>query len=118
MATSKYAGPSEKLKLYEVAVAGAGDMELKGATMPYTSRNGHMTSFLDNEGSVGLRLSPDDRTEFLERYESRVAVQHGKEMKEFVVVPADLLPQTEELGEWLARSRDWAGTLKPKPPKK
>ena len=110
MATSKYPGPPEQLELYAAAVAGVDGMELKGATMPYTSRSGHMTSFLDRQGSMGLRLSPDDRIEFSERYDTATAVQHGKEMKDFVVVPADLLARTEEVGEWIVCSWEWVGT--------
>ena len=44
-------------------------VERKGATMPYTSRNGHMFSFLDPGGSMALRLSADDRDAFLSRYQ-------------------------------------------------
>ena len=83
--------------------------------MPYTSRNGHMFSFLDPAGSMALRLSADDRDAFLAKYRTRLAEQHGRVMQEFVVVPDDLLERTDELAEWFARSYEWIGTLKPKP---
>ncbi|CAN5834102.1 hypothetical protein BH23ACT10_BH23ACT10_27070 [soil metagenome] len=34
-------------------------------------------------------------------------------MKEFIVVPDDLLERTDELAVWFERSHDWIGTLKP-----
>ena len=63
-----YAGPPARLELYERVVATIEAVERKGATMPYTSRNGHMFSFLDPTGSMALRLSADDRDAFLARY--------------------------------------------------
>lgn len=83
--------------------------------MPYTSRNGHMFSFLDPTGVMALRLNAEDRTEFLTEYQSMIAEQHGRPMKEYVVVPADLLEDTETLRGWFDRSHQWIGTLVPKP---
>ncbi len=37
--------PHEKMALYEKLVSTIPGIELKGATMPYTSFNGHMFSF-------------------------------------------------------------------------
>ena len=83
--------------------------------MPYISRNGHMFSFLDVTGSMALRLPPEARDEFLARYGSTLAEQHGHTMKEYVVVPPSMLERTDELHGWVMRSHDWIGTLKPKP---
>ena len=113
-----YAGPPARLELYERVVATVEAVERKGATMPYTSRNGHMFSFLDPAGSMALRLSADDRDAFLAKYRTTLAEQHGRVMQEFVVVPDDLLERTDELAEWFARSYEWIGTLKPKPTKR
>ena len=110
-----YPGPPDRLELYELVVATIDAVERKGATMPYTSRNGHMFSFLDPTGAMALRLSASDRAEFLSTYSSTLAEQHGRVMQEFVVVPDDLLERTDELAGWVARSHDWIGTLKPKP---
>ncbi len=111
---ASYEGPAERLVLYERLVSTNPDLERKGATMPYTSRNGHMFSFLDSTGTMALRLSDDDRSRFIEEYASDLAEQHGRVMKEYVVVPDDLLGRTEELGGWLRRSHEWIGTLEPK----
>lgn len=37
--------PTAKLELYEKLVATCPEVERKGASMPYTSHNGHMFSF-------------------------------------------------------------------------
>lgn len=109
-----YQGPSDRLALYEQVVRRVPGLERKGATMPYTSRNGHMFSLLDPTGSMALRLPPDARVQFLSRYSSRIAEQYGHTMPEYVVVPDALLDRTDELSPWLAQSHDWIGTLKPK----
>jgi len=110
-----YEGPSDRLALYERLVAANPDVERKGATMPYTSRNGHMFSFLDPTGTMALRLSAEDRSQFLDEHATTLAEQHGRVMKEYVVVPDDLLEDTEKLCDWFDLSHDWVGTLKPKP---
>lgn len=117
MATS-YAGPADRLERYEAVVASNPEVSRKGATMPYTSRNGHMFSFLDAAGSMGLRLPREAREEFLARYDTTLAEQYGRVMKEYVVVPDDLLDRTDELAAWFDRSHEWIGTLAPKPTKR
>jgi hypothetical protein len=113
-----YGGPADRLALYEALVAGNDEVERRGATMPYTSRNGHMFSFLDASGTMALRLSADDRAAFIEQYHTTLAEQYGRQMKEFVVVPDDLAGRTDELRPWFDRSHEWIGTLKPKPTKR
>ena len=113
--TSAYQGPAQELALYERLVKGTPGVERKGATMPYTSRNGHMFSFLDAAGVMALRLPPDLREEFLTHYGTTLAEQHGRTMQEYVVVPSSLLERTDELQAWLARADEWISTLKPKP---
>jgi hypothetical protein len=110
-----YQGPPNRLARYEQVVKAAPGIEHKGATMPYTSRNGHMFSFLDPTGSMALRLPPDARETFLSDYSSRLAEQHGHTLPEYVVVPDALLDRTDELRPWLVRSHDWIGTFTPKP---
>jgi len=77
MAKAKYQGPAERLTLYEALVASVDGVERKGAANPYTSRNGHMTSFIDKEGEVSIRLDQADREEFIEQHRSRIAEQHA-----------------------------------------
>lgn len=101
-------------ELYEALIEKHPKIERKGKTMPYTSLNGHMFSFLSKEGKMGLRLSEKDRTNFIEKYQSKLMEQHGRTMKEFVEIPADLLAKTQVLSEYLQKSFDYTNTLKPK----
>ena len=117
MGKARYQGPMDKLETYESLVDSVEGAERKGAANPYTSRNGHMTSFIDNEGKVSLRLDRDDREEFIREYDTELSVQYGAVMKEFVVMPEDLV-DSDEGREWFARSWEWVGTLKPKPTRK
>lgn len=117
MSSTAYPGPPDRLQLYERLVEATPGVERKGATMPYTSRNGHMFSFLDAGGSMALRLPADAREEFTTRYGAELAVQHGRTMQEYAQVPGELLERTDELQPWLARSHEWIATLKPKPTK-
>lgn len=116
---SEYQGPIEALELYSaVVVQSAGDSIVKGAKNPYTSRNGHMFSFLDSEGSMALRASDELRVEFLARYDSGPVIQYGSVMRGYVSVPPSLLDNTDELQGWFEKSHEWIGTLEPKPTKK
>lgn len=118
MAKSKYAGPVDRLALYEALIEGIDGMERKGAANPYTSRNGYMTSFIDKSGEVSIRLDKTVREEFIEKYDSRISIQYGAQMKEFAVVPDDMLEAQDVVKDWFAKSWEWVGTLEPKPTKK
>lgn len=113
-----YQGPEDRFSVYAGLVGRHPPTQLKGATMPYTSHNGHMFSFLDPAGMMALRLPADDRAAFVERFGTTIAEQHGRQMREFVVVPSELLERPDEIDEWFRRSEEWVGTLKPKPTKR
>jgi len=113
---SAYAGPQEALEQYQAVVeASSGDAFVKGAKSAYTSRNGHMFSFLDGEGLMALRLSVELGDEFQSMYDSGPVVQYGSVMRGYVSVPAELLANTSELTAWFDKAYDWIGTLPPKP---
>ncbi|MFC2176818.1 hypothetical protein ACFLRH_00210 [Actinomycetota bacterium] len=114
---SGYKGPPHALDRYAAVVGRAGE-SVKGAKNPYTSRNGHMFSFLDGEGAMALRLSKELTDEFLTRFESGPVIQYGSVMGGYVSIPDDLLSNTEELSSWFEKAYDWIGTLQPKPTKK
>jgi hypothetical protein len=112
---SDYQGPAEALELYTAVVeASDADAKVKGAKNPYTSRNGHMFSFLDADGGMALRLSDELGEEFKSQYESGPVMSYGSVMRGYVSVPADLLANTDELLEWFGKSYEWIGTLPPK----
>src|SRR5688500_5660956 len=107
--------PAEALARYDLLLAGSPEVVRKGASMPYTSLNGHLFSFLTPEGKLALRLPAAEREAFLARYETKVCEQHGSVMKEYVEVPDALFGQTAELQPFFAASVAYVGTLKPKP---
>jgi hypothetical protein len=115
---SAYPGPSEALERYREVVAASGKGEVKGAKNPYTSRNGHMYSFLDADGGMAIRLSAELESEFRSLYDSGPVTQYNRTMQGYSSVPPDLLADTDTLREWYDRAWEWIGTLTPKPTKK
>jgi hypothetical protein len=106
---------AKALPLYEKLVATHAGIELKGATIPYTSLNGHMTSALHKDGTVALRLPSPMRETFLKKYRTTLVKQYGVVQREYVVVPDALLVKTSELKPYFAASVGYVATLKPKP---
>jgi TfoX/Sxy family transcriptional regulator of competence genes len=119
MAVKKESGSyANKLAVYEKVVATNPSIERKGDTMPYTSLNGNMFSLLGKDGSLGFRLSKEDREEFLDKYKSGLMEQYGTVMKEYVLIPDKLLNSPKELKKYFELSYAYAKTLKPKPTSK
>ncbi len=104
----------DKRELYEKLVATNPDVERKGATVPYTSLNGHMFSYLSKEGNLALRLPADVREAFLEKYKAKLCEAYGIVQPEYVEVPDSLLASTPELKSYFDRSFEYVKTLKPK----
>jgi hypothetical protein len=113
---SEYPGPTEKLEQYTAVVAlSDSDAQVKGAKNPYTSRNGHMFSFLDPGGTMALRLSDELTERFRSLYDSGDVTQYGSTMRGYSSVPAELLSDAETLAGWFDEAWAWIGTLPPKP---
>ena len=115
MAKAKSEVPADKVELYEKLVATLPEVERKGATVPYTSVNGHMFSYLSKTGSLALRLPEEDRAEFQKKYKAPLCVAYGVVQKEYVEVPDALLKKTAELKKYFAASYAYVSSLKPKP---
>ena len=81
------AAPSDKLELYEKLVATNPNVERKGATVPYTSLNGHMFSYLSKQGKMALRLPAAEREAFLKKYTAKLCDAYGRVQPEYVEVP-------------------------------
>jgi hypothetical protein len=107
--------PSDKLELYEKLVATNPSVERKGATVPYTSLNGHMFSYLSKEGKLALRLPAGEREAFLKKYKAKLCEAYGTVQPEYVEVPDSLLSSTRELKKYFDSSYAYVGSLKPKP---
>jgi hypothetical protein len=107
--------PAERLAQYDRAIATLPDVGRKGATVPYTSLNGHMFSFLTPTGSLVMRLPAGQREAFLERYDTRLHEASGTVLKDWVAVPNALLADTTALTPHLRASYDYVAGQKPKP---
>jgi hypothetical protein len=106
--------PAEKLELYEKLVAGNPKIKRKGAVHPYTSENGHMFSYLDQSGVMGLRLPEAELAAFLKKYKTKLFESYGVVKKDWAVVPDFLLRDTKVLLGYLEISFSYVKTLKPK----
>ena len=104
-----------RLAAYDRLIGTVPGITRKGASIPYTSVNGNMSSYLFGEGSLALRLGPSDREAFLTRYEAHLHKAYGIVQKEYVDVPDELLDDTERLGSWFASSHGYVSSLRPKP---
>ena len=118
MAKPEYAGPESALKLYDKLIATQPGIERKGAKNPYTSMNGHMFSFLNSEGTLAIRLSPEDQEAFNKKHGTGLVISYGAVMRGYVEVPADLFKKTAQLKKAFAASVKYITTLKAKPSKR
>jgi hypothetical protein len=106
--------PPAKLELYEKLIATIPAIECKGAVHPYTSANGHMFTYLDQTGTLGIRLPEDALEAFLKKYKTTKFETYGVVKKDWATVPDVLLQNTKELKKHLERSYQYVKTLKPK----
>lgn len=105
----------ERVELYDRQIAAHPVIERKGAANPYTSVNGHMFSCINKLGDIGLRLSKEDRQQFLEEHNTKLLESYGVIITEYVVVPDNLLRSEEKFQPYLDMSFEYVKSLKPKP---
>ena len=110
--------PADKLALYDELIKTNPEIERRGVKLPYTSFNGHMFTFLSETGKLAIRLPEKERVLFLKKYNASLMEAHGTIMKEYVMVPEELLNNIKELKKYLNVSYEHAKTLKPKAQKK
>src|SRR5579864_2816084 len=115
MPAAKKTTPNEAL--YDKLIATILELERKGDANPYTSLNGNMFTLL-HQSRLAIRLPEDEREKFLKKYKTNLFEAYGTVMKEYVAVPNNLLPKTNELKKYLELSYSYAKTLKPKAAKK
>ena len=106
--------PPEKLELYEKLIATSPAIERKGDVHPYTSVNGHMFTYLDQTGTMGIRLPKDDLDAFLKKFKTTLFESYGAVKKDWASVPDTLLTKTKELKKYLDVSYEYTKALKPK----
>jgi hypothetical protein len=110
----KSAIPADKIESYENLIATNPKIERKGDVHPYTSVNGHMFTYLDRTGIMGLRLPKDEVEKFLKKYQTTLFKSYGVVKKDYVTVPDSLLKNTKELKKYLEISYEYVKALKPK----
>ena len=109
------AAPPDRVASYDRLVAAIPEIERKGGSMPYTAVNGNMFSYLDEAGSMAMRLSASDRATFIGRFSTTLHEAYGHVQQEYVTVPDDLLDDTEKLLPYFRASLEYAQSLRPKP---
>jgi hypothetical protein len=107
-----------RLEFYDKLVASNSKVKRQGATVPYTSLNGHMFSYLGKTGELALRLPEGEREAFLKKYKTTLCKQYGIVQKEYVAVPPSLLTRTEELKQFFDLSYSYVNFLRAKSAKK
>jgi hypothetical protein len=113
-AIAKNTIPNARIELYEKLIQTQPDVERKGKSMPFTSCNGHMFSFLSPTGSLFLRLPEKEKEAFIKKHKSAAAMQHGKMLMEYVEMPEKLMKDFAEVRKYFELSYAYAQTLKPK----
>jgi len=71
--------------------------------------------FYDERRTFGAPTPPEERDVFLKKYKTKLCVQYGTVMKEYVDVPNSLLEKTRELKKYFDISFAYVRSLKPKP---
>lgn len=106
--------PAALLERYDRLIATQPDVVRKGATMPYTSVNGNMFSYLQY-GHLVLRLPADERAAFLDRHDTHLHQTHGIVQKEYVDVPDALFDDTDRLADAFRAGYAYVAALRPRP---
>lgn len=107
--------PQELVDAFDAAMAGFPVAERrKMFGYPAAFANGNMFAGV-HQSSFVLRLPEEERAEFL-RIPGAGAFEPmpGRPMREYVVVPPDMLGRPAELSTWIERSLAYASSLQPK----
>ncbi len=115
MAKPKPAAPMERVEIYDRLIDAHPAIERKGAANHYTSVNGHMFSCINKVGDIAVRLSKEERAAFMEKYSAELLVSYNTVMKEYVVVPDEVLFDVDTFMMYLNMSFDYVSSLKPNP---
>jgi len=108
----------EQLKKYDDLVALHPKFERLGKTMPYTAANTHMFSLLNKDAEFGIRLSKESQEKFKEKYNTTIYKSYGAVMKDYVLVPEEMLDRPKQLFKYLNESYEYVMSLPANPRKK
>ena len=104
----------EKVKLYDTIIEAHPVSTRKGKNNPYTSMNGHMYSMVTKEGQVAIRMSKDERIQYMEEVNPNEVVTYNTMMKEYIEISDELLQDQDAVLSLLDQSIEYIKTLKPK----
>lgn len=105
---------NERLTIYDALVDQCPRFERKGKTMPYTSANGYMFSLLNKDAELGIRFEKEDQKDFIEKHNTTVFKSYGAVMKGYVLVPNQMMEDSQLLIKYLNKSYDYVMSLIPK----
>jgi hypothetical protein len=109
---------NETLEIYKEIINAIPEIQLKGKTVPYTSLNGNMFSFLDKDGILAIRFSEKEKEELIQEYNASLKISYGVIQKEYIKIPAALLKDKKTLTSYFIKSYEYTKVLKPKATKK
>lgn len=104
----------EILKIYDQAVDLCPDFERKGKTVPYTSANGYMFSFINKDGELGIRFSTEDQQTLMEKHNTTIFKSHGAVMRGYILITNEMLGDLNLLAKYLMKGFKHAMSLPPK----
>ncbi len=83
--------------------------------MPYTSANGHMFSLFNKHAEVGIIFSEKRKNELIKKLDSTIFKSYGSVvMKGFVLIPEEILKDSDFVVKLLNESYDYVMSLPPK----
>lgn len=106
------------LKIYENIIALCPRIERKGKTVPYTSANGYMFSFINKDNELGMRFSKEVQENYIEEFKTSLFKSHNSIMKGYILIKDDMYNNTDLLVKLLNESYDYVMSLKSKNTKK
>ena len=104
----------ESVNLYDEIVAKSTRFKRKGKTVPYTSANGHMFSFINKDGEFGIRFSKEIQDEYMTTFDTTLFKSHGATMKGYFLITEKMLKDLNLISRLLEESYDFVMSLKPK----
>jgi TfoX/Sxy family transcriptional regulator of competence genes len=106
--------PQELIDTFEAAVPPAPAVLRKMFGYPAGFVNGNMFTGLHQENMI-VRLSEPSRDKFLKTAGARIfEPMPGRPMREYVILPASVIQDKDQLRFWVAQALEYGLTLKPK----
>lgn len=104
----------EKLQIFDALVAQCPRFERKGKSMIYTSANGYMFALLNKAGEIGIRFSKEVQEQYIKEFQSSLYKSYGAVMKGYVLIPDQMLNDSDKIVNLLNESYDYVMSLEPK----